>query len=198
MTAISILGLVFCITCVGIGIYAVFIFMNIYGNISQIIEALQDLFQALSAEEGAKLMYYQDGTTNILKRAYPTDAGMDVCSNEDGIVEPRGRKLFKTGIRLIIPMGHYVAVKPRSGLAVKNGIDTLAGTIDCSYTADCGVVLQNNTDEPFEVKKGDRIAQFVMSKVNLNEPLQITGGHFNELAKGKDRADRGYGSSGIR
>lgn len=195
MTTISILSLVFCVTCVAIGIYAIFIFMNIYRNISQIIESSKNLFETLSADESAKLMYYQDGTTNILKRAYPTDAGMDVCSNEDGIVEPRGRKLFKTGIRLIIPMGHYVEVKPRSGLAVKNGISTMAGIIDCGYTSDCGVVILNNTDEPFEVKSGDRIAQLIMYKVNLNEPLQITGGHFEDLVKGKERKNRGFGST---
>ena len=94
-------------------------------------------------------------------------AGADLRSVITTVVKKGEIKLIPTGIRMAIPIGYEVQVRPRSGLALKHGI-TLTnspGTIDSDYRGEVGVILQNLGNEDFEVKEGDRIAQMVLSKV---------------------------------
>ena len=83
----------------------------------------------------------------IPARANKTDAGYDLWSVESYTLKPLERKLFKTGISVEIPEGHYGRIAPRSGLAYKHGLDVLAGVIDSSYRGEIGVILINLSNE---------------------------------------------------
>jgi len=122
-----------------------------------------------------------------------TDAGADLYSLENTIILPQSRLLIKTGISLEIPDGYYGRIAPRSGLAVKNGIDVLAGVVDSGYRGEIGVLLYNtDKNQSFEINKGDRIAQIIFEQ------------HYNfEFVETQDLQDSnrsfyGFGSSGIK
>ncbi|MCX7864837.1 MAG: dUTP diphosphatase, partial [Novosphingobium sp.] len=95
--------------------------------------------------------------------AYATDgaAGMDVLAAEDVTLAPGARHAVATGLAFAIPPGFEIQVRPRSGLALKHGISipNAPGTIDSDYRGELRVILINLGDAPFEVKRGDRIAQ---------------------------------------
>jgi len=126
------------------------------------------------------------------KYAHHGDAGMDVYSAEEYILKPCERKIFSTGLKVEIPEGYEIQIRPRSGLAAKNGITIVntPGTIDHQYRGVVGVILINHGQEPFEVKKGERIAQFVMNKFETME-LEETE-ELSETARGEG----GFGSTG--
>jgi len=88
-------------------------------------------------------------------------AGCDLSSTEDYTLQPGERKLFKTGLAIAIPTGHYGRIAPRSGLAYKDGLDVLAGVIDEDYRGDIGVILINFGQKEKLIKKGDKIAQLI-------------------------------------
>lgn len=96
-------------------------------------------------------------------------AGYDLYSSGSAVIAARGRGVVPTGIKIAIPEGTYGRVAPRSGLAVKKGIDTGAGVIDADYRGEVGVVLFNNSDEDFVIKEGDRIAQLIVEKIWTGE-----------------------------
>ena len=117
-------------------------------------------------------------------------AGADLYANEALTLAPGERSAVATGLRIEIPPGHAGLVWPRSGLAVRHGIDTLAGVIDSDYRGEVRVVLVNHGREPFRIEPGDRIAQLVLQKVE--RAVFVSAG---ELA-GTLRGERGFGSSG--
>ena len=84
-------------------------------------------------------------------------------------LKPLERKLIPTGLRVEIPLGYEIQIRPRSGLAYKNGITVLnsPGTIDSDYRGEVGVLLVNLSNEPFEILSGERIAQMVLAKHEL-------------------------------
>lgn len=126
-------------------------------------------------------------------------AGADVCANfppekREGItLAPGARALLPTGLRLAIPSGFEVQVRPRSGLALKHGV-TVAnapGTIDSDYRGPLGVILVNLGAEPFHIAHGDRIAQLIVAPV-----VQAAF----DLAESLDETERGaggFGSTGV-
>ena len=103
---------------------------------------------------------------------YETDqsAGMDlraaVPEDEPVVLRSGERKLVPTGLQIALPVGHEGQVRPRSGLAVRNGITVLnsPGTIDADYRGEDKVILVNLGDEPFEIRRGERIAQLVVAR----------------------------------
>jgi dUTP diphosphatase len=99
----------------------------------------------------------------------PHAAGMDLYAavKEDTTIKPSKIKLIPTGIRIALPVGFEAQVRPRSGLAIKHGIGILntPGTIDADYRGEVGVILINLGENPFVVKRGDRIAQMIINKV---------------------------------
>lgn len=130
-------------------------------------------------------------------------AGMDVCAaieaGKDISIWPGERKLIPTGLKVSIPRDYEIQVRGRSGLALREGIVVCnsPGTIDSDYRGEIGVILLNtnqpqNTDQPFIVKRGMRIAQLVMAPVTRIE-WQM---EFNELSE-TDRGEGGFGSSGV-
>ena len=99
------------------------------------------------------------------------DAGMDVYSRVEGVLQPGEQKIFGSGLKVAVPYGFELQVRPRSGLAAKHGVSVLntPGTVDHGYRGELGVILMNHSKEPFEVKKGERIAQIVFESGKSNE-----------------------------
>ena len=127
----------------------------------------------------------------VPKRNNPTDAGADLYSVEEVTIPPQSRAIIATGISVEIPSGFYGRIAPRSGLAVKNGIDVLAGVCDSSYRGEVKVVLINtDTTKPFEITYGDKIAQLIIEQHFNFEMLED-----DELSN-TDRGANGFGSSG--
>ena len=120
-------------------------------------------------------------------------AGMDVQSREDFILKPGHFKIVKTGLSCAVEPGYELQVRPRSGLACNHGITVIntPGTIDSDYRGEICVGLINLSLEDFEIKKGDRIAQLVVNKVEQPQIEVVT-----ELSS-TDRNDGGFGSTGI-
>jgi len=92
-------------------------------------------------------------------------AGADLRASEAVVIAPGERAAVATGVRLEIPAGHVGLVWPRSGLAVRHGIDTLAGVIDSDYRGELRVVLVNHGEQPFAIAAGDRVAQLLLQRV---------------------------------
>ena len=126
----------------------------------------------------------------IPQYAHAGDAGADITSSEKIAIPPRERALVSTGVRLEIPEGCVGLIWPRSGLAVKKGIDCGAGVIDSHYRGEVKVLLFNHSDTEFQIEPGDRIAQILIQKVERVEFLPAD--QLNETA----RNDAGFGSTG--
>ncbi len=121
-------------------------------------------------------------------------AGADVCSNEDCSIDPNSWKMVSTGLFPEIPENFEIQVRSRSGLAAKNGVFVLnsPGTVDSDYRGEIKVILANMSDKPFEVKKGDRIAQLVVTPVQQADFSVVS-----EVSE-TERSSGGFGSTGIR
>jgi len=117
-------------------------------------------------------------------------AGADLRASEAVEIAPGGRAAVPTGVRLQIPPGHVGLVWPRSGLAVRHGIDTLAGVIDADYRGEVRVVLVNHGHESFRIAPGDRVAQLLVQRVERAA--------FTAVAEidDTDRGGGGFGSTG--
>ncbi len=128
--------------------------------------------------------------------AYATEgsAGMDLCAHihESVVLEPLERKLIPTGLFIELPAGYEAQVRPRSGLALKQGITCLnsPGTIDADYRGEIGVILINLSNEMQVIKTGDRIAQMVIAPVT-----QISWEPATALTP-TNRGAGGFGSTG--
>ena len=105
---------------------------------------------------------HEDATTPRRQTAF--SAGYDLSSVETIDLQPGHRYAVDTGLSMAIPKGYYGRVAPRSGLAVKSGLDVLAGVIDSDYTLTVKVVLINLGQEAVHIKSGDRIAQLIIEK----------------------------------
>lgn len=129
--------------------------------------------------------------SNVPLPTYQTEgsAGMDICAALQAKLEiPPGKVvLVPTNLKVEIPKGYELQVRPRSGLALKSGIGLLnsPGTIDCDYRGEIGIIMFNFSENSFEINSGDRIAQLVLAKVaraniveveNLTETKRDTGG----------------------
>ncbi|KAF2187062.1 dUTP diphosphatase [Zopfia rhizophila CBS 207.26] len=117
-------------------------------------------------------------------------AGHDLYSARDVVIPARGRARVDTDILIAVPAGTYGRVAPRSGLAAKHGIDTMAGVIDADYRGQVGVILANLSDEDFEIKVGDRIAQLIVEKIVMPEVVVV------EKLEESVRGAGGFGSTG--
>src|SRR3982751_6507174 len=119
-------------------------------------------------------------------------AGLDVCAAEELVLQPGQRHAVATGFAIEIPHGYEVQGRPRAGLALKHGIPCLntPGTIDSDYRGEVKVILANLGGDPFEIRRGERIAQLV--------PAAVTRAAFREGSAlgGPDRGQGGFGSTG--
>lgn len=120
-------------------------------------------------------------------------AGIDLYANIDYELQPRGgRAMIPTGLKMSIPDGYEMQVRPRSGLAAKHGISVInaPGTIDSDYRGEVCVILVNHGDTPFHVRRGERIAQGVFSKVYQLPLVEV------ETLTETVRGAGGFGSTG--
>ena len=122
----------------------------------------------------------------------PASAGLDVRCTEQIVLNPGERILAKTGLFVEIPIGYEIQVRPRSGLALKQGITVLntPGTIDADYRGEIGVILMNHGLTVVEFNPADRIAQLVLNKVERIQWLQT------DSLTGTKRGQGGFGSTG--
>ncbi len=128
------------------------------------------------------------------EHATPASAGVDLLAavGKTVVLAPGGRAVIPAGIAIALPLGFEAQIRPRSGLAAKNGVTVLnaPGTIDADYRGEIGVILVNFGQEPFAVERGMRIAQMVVAPVNA-----LVWQETNDLG-GTDRGSGGFGSTG--
>ena len=149
--------------------------------------------------ELAEPRYYCAGAVRVKKnnpdsimpsKATAYDAGWDLYSCEEKFVPANGRAMINTGICLEIPRDYAGLIWPRSGLAVKNGIDVFAGVIDAGYRGEVQVCLYNSSEQELAIKKGDRIAQILFQEITRFRLVE------SDTLSDTDRGEGGFGSSG--
>lgn len=121
------------------------------------------------------------------------DAGADLATRIDFTIKPGERMLVPTGISIALPNGYVALVHPRSGLAIKHGVSMVntPGTVDAGYRGELQVILINHDlTQPVSFKKGDRIAQLVIQKVERAQFVEV------ENLPGSERSADGFGSTG--
>ena len=143
-------------------------------------------------------------TINIINKSahalpnYETiaSAGMDLRANitQSITLKPLERAIIKTGLFMALPIGYEAQVRPRSGLAAKNGITVLnaPGTIDADYRGEIGVILVNLSNDDFVIQNGERIAQMIIAKHERAEWIEVQ--ELNETSRGEG----GFGSTGVK
>jgi dUTP pyrophosphatase len=128
--------------------------------------------------------------------AYPSDSGFDLFSTEEIILQSFGRALVPTGIKLSIPEEFEIQVRPKSGLAINQGLTVLntPGTVDSGYNGEIKVIIFNTNNTTVTIPKGTKIAQAVLSPVVNGKYVDLI--KVNKVGDG-DRGDNGFGSTGI-
>ena len=126
--------------------------------------------------------------------ATPDSAAVDLLAavSDDMVIAPGARVLIPTGLAIALPSGYEAQVRPRSGLALKNGITLLntPGTIDADYRGEIGIIMANLGQEPFTVERGMRIAQMLVAPVS-----RVAWNSVDTLSE-SERGTGGFGSTG--
>src|SRR4029079_7506090 len=119
-----------------------------------------------------KVLHFKrlDPRATLPTRGSAASAGLDIYSIEDLTIEPRQRVLARTGLAVAVPVGFYGRVAPRSGLAVKNGLDVLAGVIDSDYRGELCCALLNTGDEAINLPQGSRLCQLIIEQIITPAP----------------------------
>lgn len=123
--------------------------------------------------------------------AHQGDAGLDIFSAEETVIKAGERKNIRTGVKMEMPEGFVGLVWDKSGLALKNGLKTMAGVIDACYRGEIGIVLANLSEQDYKIEKGQKIAQMIIQKVERAE-IEET----QKLSETK-RSEGGFGSTGL-
>ena len=128
--------------------------------------------------------------------AYPSDSGFDLRSTIEINIPPFGRALIPTGIKLSIPEEYEIQVRPKSGLALNQGLTVLntPGTVDSGYVGEIKVIVFNTNNETVTVSKGMKIAQAVLCPVVCGKYVSL---ELTNKVEDKDRGDKGFGSTGL-
>ena len=125
-------------------------------------------------------------------RATIGSVGFDICSSENSIIRSGETEIIKTGIKLEIPYGYEVQIRPRSGISCKTDIIVMLGTIDSDYRGEIGIICKNVGKTDFNVIIGDRLAQFVINKIEFMDLVE------SEVHENTQRGIGGFGSTGFR
>ncbi len=135
-----------------------------------------------------------DPDVSLPRYANPGDAGLDLASAEDRVVQPGERVAVSTGLAVAVPEGWVGLVHPRSGLALRSGLTVVnaPGTVDAGYRGELKVLLVNLGDEPVTIGRGDRVAQLLLQEVGVAEVVEV-----DELDE-TQRGAGGFGSTGTR
>jgi dUTP pyrophosphatase len=130
----------------------------------------------------------------IPKYAHDGDAGMDVFSTKTCVLMPNHRILIGTGLKMEIPEGYEMQMRPKSGIALRDGITVLnsPGTNDSNYRGEIGVILINHSSKPYKIEKGQKIAQVVFNKIE--KAKFIISKNLSKTTRGEG----GFGSTGLR
>jgi dUTP pyrophosphatase len=134
-----------------------------------------------------------DSSVTLPSYAKPGDAGADLTSRIDVTLQPGERTLVPTGISIALPNGYVALVHPRSGLAIKHGVTMVnsPGTVDAGFRGELQIILINHDPKvAISFKKGDRIAQLVIQRVEHAEFIEV------KTLPGSDRGSGGFGSTG--
>jgi dUTP pyrophosphatase len=150
---------------------------------------LEDADHIARARHCVKVKKLREGV-RLPARGSEFAAGADLSCIEPFTLQPGERRLIPTGLAFEIPPGYYGRVAPRSGLAVRHGIDTLAGVIDADYRGECQVLLINLSDKPVSFEAGERIAQLIIERVAACD--YVWADELNDT----DRGTGGFGSTG--
>jgi dUTP pyrophosphatase len=157
--------------------------------------SLQDQLDMISKTKNIQIELLTEDAV-FPEYAYPTDSGFDLYSTEEVKLTPFGRALVPTGLKLSFDIGYEIQVRPKSGLALKQGITVLntPGTVDSGYNGEIMVIVFNTNQTEFTIPKGMKIAQAVLCPV-------INGKYVNlqlvDKIENKDRGVNGFGSTGI-
>lgn len=137
-----------------------------------------------------------NGDAKFPEYAYPSDSGFDLYSTDEVILQPFGRALISTGIKLSIPEEFEIQVRPKSGLAINQGLTVLntPGTVDSGYNGEIKVIIFNTNNTSVTIPKGTKIAQAVLSPVVNGKYVNLV--QVNKVSDG-DRGDNGFGSTGL-
>ena len=124
--------------------------------------------------------------------AHPGDAGMDIYSSEDVLIIAGKTKIISTGLSFEIPYGFEMQIRPKSGLSLNFGLTILnsPGTLDAGYRGELKILVFNTSDKDYEVKKGQKIAQGIVSKIELVDIEEVS--ELSDTSRGKN----GFGSTG--
>lgn len=132
-----------------------------------------------------------EGDAVLPAKANPKDAGYDLSSCVNVVIEPMKGVLVSTGLGITVPDGTYGRIAPRSGVSMK-GVFVNAGVIDQTYTGEVKVLLFNFGTEPFEVRKGHRVAQLILERVAMDvDMIEV------EQLETTQRGAAGFGSTGV-
>lgn len=157
--------------------------------------SLQDQLDVISKTKNIQIELLNEDAI-FPEYAYPTDSGFDLYSTEEVKLSPFGRALVPTGLKLSFDIGYEIQVRPKSGLALKQGITVLntPGTVDSGYNGEIMVIVFNTNQTEFTIPKGMKIAQAVLCPV-------VNGKYVNlqlvDKIENKDRGANGFGSTGI-
>jgi len=147
--------------------------------------------QTAPAKETAVMDFNRlDDRATLPTRGTAESAGLDLYSIEDVLIEPKQRMLARTGLAVAIPEGHYGRIAPRSGLALRTGLDVLSGVIDADYRGEIGCLLYNTGDEPIELPAQSKICQLIIERIIT--PEAVWADEIDET----DRGSGGFGSTG--
>ena len=160
---------------------------EVMGNREELLKDISLQLKVKNTSKNQNPEYQKDG-----------DSGFDLRADLDHHIhlEPLERKLIPTGLYFEIPVGFEIQVRPRSGLAIKQGLTVLntPGTVDRDYRGEVKIILINLSNETVMVEPGDRIAQAVLSPVTTKETVNIT--MVDEINTNTDRGAGGFGSTG--
>jgi dUTP pyrophosphatase len=166
-----------------------------------LLESLKKTAKKAKATSKIKVSVLKQPQAKLPQYKTKKAAGADVYAhtNLPIWIKPGETKLVSTGLRVAIPEGYEIQVRPRSGLALSKSITVLnsPGTVDCDYSDEIGIIIINHGKENFEIKRGDRIAQLVLNKVEQIEWDETTEEKFLNLFEDADRSG-GFGSTGVR
>ena len=123
-------------------------------------------------------------------RATEQSAGLDLTAAADVDIPAHGKAMVKTDLAVVIPEGHYGRIAPRSSLAWKHHIAVGAGVIDADYRGPVGIILYNHGHVAYSIKQGERVAQLIIEKVAIMEPVQVSN------LPQSTRGEGGFGSTG--
>ena len=131
-----------------------------------------------------------DSRATLPSRGSTLSAGLDLYSIEDFLIQPKQRVSARTGLAVAIPEGYYGRIAPRSGLAMRAGLDVLSGVIDADYRGEIICLLYNTGDEPIDLPAQTKMCQLILEKIITPEPA------WTEDISETERGSGGFGSTG--